>query len=515
MAIRGHGSVLGAISTKCRPAFRRRLVIELLEDRTLLSGANHPPVAVDDSYIINPGQQRLDVLSPPSASLFLKSDPGEFIGQGKTVTYTPADGPILVIRDNPDHAISVFKDSPSGGQIEWQLIFDAPGDAVLKPGTYLSARRYPRYPTESVNSPGLFIGAGNRDPGDLTGSFTVLEIAYDPSGRNVLSFDATFEQHASGLAPALRGEIKFKTNANGVGVLQNDSDADKDPLTAILVSPPSHGSVELNPDGTFTYLIGDDFSGSDHFTYKANDGMADSNVATVSISNMRLSNILPVVAPTEIYGPGPNASQEEAFVKGVYRTVLGRDADSDGLSFWVGNLDSGSARSTLVTTFWNSPENRGREVDAYYRVYLGRPADAGGHSYWVSQLQGGTDETAIALSFLLSAEQLSAPNDVFVQRLYQGALGRAASPSEVSYRVGQLTQGTTRQQVASAFIFSSEAAGVAVDSVYQAYLQRPSEPDGRAYWVGQISNRKTSYASLAISLLESDEFFQNAGSHVP
>ena len=168
-----------------------------------------------------------------------------------------------------------------------------------------------------------------------------------------------------------------------------------------------------------------------------------------------------------------------------------------------------------MTAFWNSPENRGREVDTYYRVYLERPADAGGRSFWVSQLEGGADETAIVLSFLLSAEQLSAPSNVFVQRLYQGALGRLASPSEVSYWVGQLTQGATRQQLASSFVFSSEAAGVAVDNVYQAYLKRPSDPDGRAYWVGQISSRKITYASLALAILESDEFFRNAGSHVP
>jgi thermitase len=216
-----------------------------------------------------------------------------------------------------------------------------------------------------------------------------------------------------------------------------------------------------------------------------------------------------VVAP-QIYGPRPNASAQESYVKGVYRTLLGRDADPSGLTYWVGHLNGGTARSSLVTAFWNSPENRGREVDAYYQAYLGRSADPTGRSFWVGQLQGGADETTIVLSFLLSAEALSAPNNVFIQRLYQGALGRGASTSEVNSWVGQLTQGTTRQQVANSFVFSSEAAGVAVDSFYEAYFQRLSDPTGRAYWVGQISDRKATYASLAISLLESDEFFKNA-----
>ncbi len=238
-------------------------------------------------------------------------------------------------------------------------------------------------------------------------------------------------------------------------------------------------------------------------------------VPSAKFNNVLLSNILPVVVAPQIYGPAPNTSAEDAFVKGIYRTLLGRDADASGLSYWVGILNGGSARSTLVTAFWNSPENRGREVDTYYQVYLGRSADAGGRSYWINQLQNGADETAIVLSFLLSAEELSAPNNVFVQRLYQGALGRGASASEVSYWVGQLTQGETRQQVANSFVFSSEAAGVAVDSFYEAYLQRTSDPTGRAYWIGQISDRQASYASLAITLLESDEFFKNAAANVP
>ncbi len=238
-------------------------------------------------------------------------------------------------------------------------------------------------------------------------------------------------------------------------------------------------------------------------------------VPSAKFNRVLLSNILPVIVPAQIYGPGPNASAQDAYVKGVYRTLLGRDADGGGLAYWVGQLSGGAARSTLVTSFWNSPENRGREVDAYYQAYLGRKADPGGRTFWVNQLQGGADETAIVLSFLLSAEELSAPNATFVQRLYQGALGRGASDSEVSYWVGQIAQGSTRQQIANSFVYSSEAAGLAVDSFYEAYLLRNSDAAGRAFWVGKISGRSASYASLAITLLESDEFFKNAAANVP
>jgi hypothetical protein len=97
-----------------------------------------------------------------------------------------------------------------------------------------------------------------------------------------------------------------------------------------------------------------------------------------------------------------------------------------------------------------------------------------------------------------------------VLRLYQGALGRSASANKIDYWLGQLVTGATRQQIANSFVFSEEAAGVAIDSYYGAFLQRPSEQSGRAFWVNKISTQQASYSSVAKSLLASDEFFANA-----
>ena len=97
---------------------------------------------------------------------------------------------------------------------------------------------------------------------------------------------------------------------------------------------------------------------------------------------------------------------------------------------------------------------------------------------WVSRLQGGADETAIVLSFLLSAEELSAPNNVFVQRLYQGALGRSASDGEVNYWVGQLTQeGLAR------------GSKLMIDTSAPDYLQNRGHISKRIKSVRNITNR--------------------------
>jgi hypothetical protein len=71
--------------------------------------------------------------------------------------------------------------------------------------------------------------------------------------------------------------------ASPPGVLTNDSDPDGDTITAIWAGGPAHGTVTLQADGSFIYAPTAGFFGTDSFTYKANDGALNSNIATVTI----------------------------------------------------------------------------------------------------------------------------------------------------------------------------------------------------------------------------------------
>jgi len=68
------------------------------------------------------------------------------------------------------------------------------------------------------------------------------------------------------------------------GVLGNDQDPDGDPLTAMLEGLPLSGTLALNLNGSFSYTPTLDFEGVDRFTYRATDGISDSNVATVTLT---------------------------------------------------------------------------------------------------------------------------------------------------------------------------------------------------------------------------------------
>lgn len=116
------------------------------------------------------------------------------------------------------------------------------------------------------------------------------------------------------------------TPLNGTSVLLNDTDAENNPLTAILVNGPSNGTVTLNADGTFTYVPKGDFNGVDTFTYKANDGKADGEVATVQI-NVASVNDKPVFDPAGDYDLEVNEDSAADTVVGS--VVATDDADND------------------------------------------------------------------------------------------------------------------------------------------------------------------------------------------
>ncbi|HVK07941.1 MAG TPA: ELWxxDGT repeat protein [Gemmataceae bacterium] len=84
-------------------------------------------------------------------------------------------------------------------------------------------------------------------------------------------------------------------SAPAPGVLANDGVGGAG-LTAAVAAGPSHGSLTLNPDGSFQYVPDPDFFGTDTFTYTASDGTETSSPATVTIT-VQPVNDRPVAAP--------------------------------------------------------------------------------------------------------------------------------------------------------------------------------------------------------------------------
>jgi bacillopeptidase F len=123
------------------------------------------------------------------------------------------------------------------------------------------------------------------------------------------------------------------------GVLANDSDPDRDALTARIVSGPSHGTLALAANGSFTYTPAVDYSGSDTFTYQAADVALSSNVATVTIT------ITPNRAP--VAGNNAYSVAQDTTLTVAAPGVLANDSDADGTPI-TAVLATGPTRGTLT-----------------------------------------------------------------------------------------------------------------------------------------------------------------------
>jgi VCBS repeat-containing protein len=122
----------------------------------------------------------------------------------------------------------------------------------------------------------------------LAGSHSLRVEYYEHEGNAMVEF--WWEKVGSLNDPPAAVDDAYSVNEDGTlqvtapGVLGNDFDAEGDPLTVVLESGVNSGTLTLNADGSFIYEPYQNFNGIDSFTYKANDGSSDSNVATVTIT---------------------------------------------------------------------------------------------------------------------------------------------------------------------------------------------------------------------------------------
>jgi VCBS repeat-containing protein len=139
------------------------------------------------------------------------------------------------------------------------------------------------------------------------------------------------------------------------GVLANDTDPDLDPLEAVLVGDVSDGTLNLNADGSFDYTPNLDFTGTDGFTYRASDGLLNSNLASVTISVGDQNNPPQIVTGSMEFAKqviGVNVDEAHSVVAadldGDGDTDLAAPDYIDGMVFWYENDGGGGFVSHVL-----------------------------------------------------------------------------------------------------------------------------------------------------------------------
>lgn len=275
---------------------------------------NDVPIAVDDEYV-TPDETRLDVAAP-----------------GVLANDVDVDSPIEANR-------SVGYSGPSNGN----LGMSTDGSFYYTPNPGFSG----------VDTFTYQVWDGTVLSDFATVTIYVTSVNVPPTARN----DTATTPEDTPLTAAARG------------VLGNDTDVNGDPMIPIKVSDPAHGTVTLNANGSYTYTPVANYVGPDSFTYKVNDGLVDSNIATVNITVTSVND-----APVAM-ADGPWAVVQDTVLNRLAPGVLSNDSDLEGSPLTAG-LVTGVSHGTLVLSangsFVYTPTSGYIGPDSFtYRAYDG------------------------------------------------------------------------------------------------------------------------------------------------
>jgi hypothetical protein len=143
------------------------------------------------------------------------------------------------------------------------------------------------------------------------------------------------------------------------------------------------------------------------------------DVAYVNIPQPTSSQPDPAAGSTTPAQAGPASSFTslgQAEAARLYDTVFDRKPDAPGLDFWTHSLDSGTPLQTVADGFMQSPEWQARYgtpdnqafVETLYRNVLDRAGEADGVNFWTGHLNdGAASRGEVVVAFSESPEHVA------------------------------------------------------------------------------------------------------------
>ncbi len=180
------------------------------------------------------------------------------------------------------------------------------------------------------------------------------------------------------------------------------------------------------------------------------------------------TDVLRPAKVTETFFYAEEFQQTVAPVARLYLAALDRIPDSAGLNFWVNRFRQGATLVQLGTEFVNSDEFQMRFgfnltdsqfVDQLYRNVLKRAADSEGLNYWIGQLRF-MSRGQLLVAFSESPEYISQTAfDIQIALLFEGLFKRALTPNELAFWRSYSVVSTG---LIATFLCSGDYAGPAV-----------------------------------------------------
>jgi hypothetical protein len=306
--------------------------------------------ALTYKVVTGPSHGRLSGTAPKLTYIpkpdFNGTDSFTFIINDGTVDSVPTTVIIVVtpVNDSPtanDTSVKTQEDTfvsitltgcdPDGDALVYSVVKEPSNGELSGEGPNLSYK-----PNENFNGSDSFtfkVNDGTTDSAEATVSIELLPVNDPPTA----SYAGTIFRESP---PVARDDNVATDEDSPVSIKLAGYDANEDELTYTIVKSPSHGKLSgTAPD--VSYTPNSNFSGSDSFTFKVNDGTTDSAEATISVTVMAANDT-------------PNAKDDSINTKEDTAIsvidVLTNDTDNDGDSLDVTAVTQGKNGTVAINT---------------------------------------------------------------------------------------------------------------------------------------------------------------------
>ena len=234
-------------------------------------GASDPDGDTLTFVLTDPPDHGTVVLNPDGSYVYT---PNPDYNGSDAFSFSVSDGTETVAGGDVSFVITAVNDAPVPNDSSDSTAEDTPGDGSAGANdvdgdtlTYLLTDP-PDHGTVVFNADGTYVYTPNAN---YTGS-DAFSFSVSDGTETVPGGDVTFTVTAVNDAPVPNdGTDTTAEDTPGTGNV-GASDPDGDTLTFVLTDPPDHGTVVLNPDGSYVYTPNPNFNGSDAFSFSVSDG---------------------------------------------------------------------------------------------------------------------------------------------------------------------------------------------------------------------------------------------------
>ncbi|MCJ8508744.1 DUF4214 domain-containing protein [Rhizobium lemnae] len=242
-------------------------------------------------------------------------------------------------------------------------------------------------------------------PGAVPGTHNSINLrsellAYDPRGYELMRSIYRSDDWTPGDYIGTRGDDRISgssLNDMMIGLAGND-----------VFAPQSGTDLIDGGDGKDTIILS---GNSSSYTISIK---SLSSTITAPQTSVTFDNIERVQFDNGTLALDVNGTAGQAYR--VYEAAFNRTPDQGGLSFWIKSMDAGTSlirvsqgfidSGEFKTVYGTSPSNQAF-VQKLYQNVLNRDGEQAGVSYWLGQLESGISKAQVLASFAESAENVS------------------------------------------------------------------------------------------------------------